>query len=59
MPKKKLIEFANNIFDDGSVANDNLFHRLLVERLAFKHEREVRLLYLYMALLRLLLEPRR
>jgi hypothetical protein len=46
LSKTQLTEFANNIFDDGSVANDNLFNSLLVKRLAFKHENEVRLLYL-------------
>lgn len=42
---RKITKFSNEIYDDGSVSVDNLFHTLLVKRLAFKHEKEVRLLY--------------
>ena len=43
--EKRLMEFANNLYCDGSLSKENLFQSLLVKRRAFKHEREVRILY--------------
>lgn len=45
LPKDRLSEFANHVFKNGSVTKENLFNSLLVKRLAFKHEREIRVLY--------------
>ncbi len=45
LPENKLNEFANSIYVNGSLTKDNIFRSLLVKRLAFKHENEVRLLY--------------
>lgn len=42
---KNMTNFANSIYYDGSVPVTNLFNSLLVKRLAFKHEKEVRILY--------------
>jgi hypothetical protein len=41
---KKLVEFGNTVFRDG-LNSRALAETLLVKRIAFKHEREVRLLY--------------
>lgn len=41
---KKLVEFGNNVFRDG-LSSRALAETLLVKRVAFRHEREVRLLY--------------
>lgn len=41
---KKLVEFGNGVFRDG-LNSRTLAETLLVKRVAFKHEREVRLLY--------------
>ena len=43
--QKKLKEYANNIFDDYGITVENLFKSLLVKRPAFRHEKELRLLY--------------
>ena len=45
LSQEKLKKFANNIYQNGSLSKENLFKSLLVKRLAFKHEREVRILY--------------
>lgn len=45
LSEKKLITFANSIYISGALSKDNLFRSLLVKRLAFKHENEIRLLY--------------
>ena len=45
LSEKRLLGFGNSIYKNGSLSKDNLFHSLLVKRLAFKHEREVRLMY--------------
>ena len=42
---KKMRDVANNTFDDYGIGVDRLFESLLIKRPAFKHEREVRLLY--------------
>lgn len=42
--EKKLVEFGNSVFRDG-LRSRALAETLLVKRLAFRHEREVRLLY--------------
>jgi len=42
---KKIWKFSNTLYDEDSFLVDNLFYSLLVKRPAFKHEREVRLLY--------------
>ena len=46
MSEPRLMEVANNTYGDASISDKNLFRSLLVKRLAFRHEREVRLLYL-------------
>jgi len=43
--EKKLLDYANHIFDDDGVEVGSLFKSLLVKRLAFEHESEIRLLY--------------
>lgn len=43
--EKALRRFANGIYRNGSLEKDNLFRTLLVKRPAFRHEKEVRLLY--------------
>jgi len=43
--QKRLMDYANNTFDDSGIAVENLFRSLLVKRRAFLHEKEVRLLY--------------
>ena len=45
LSNKKLTEFSNSVYEDGSVAVDSLFESLLVKRRSFSHEKEVRLLY--------------
>jgi len=45
LKQKDLINYANDIFDDYGITVENLFKSLLAKRPAFKHEREVRLLY--------------
>lgn len=45
LSEKKLSKFANNLYVDGRLSKENLFRSLLVKRLAFRHEREIRLLY--------------
>ena len=45
LSSKKMKEVANETFDDSGIGLDSLFKSLLVKRKAFKHEREVRLLY--------------
>ena len=43
--KRKLKEHANNTFDDDGISVENLFKSLLVKRPAFRHEKEIRILY--------------
>ena len=43
--QKKLKKYANPIFDFSGITIENLFNSLLVKRLAFRHENEIRLLY--------------
>lgn len=43
--EKALRRFANGIYKNGSLEKDKLFRTLLVKRPAFRHEKEVRLLY--------------
>ncbi|MES9858701.1 MAG: DUF2971 domain-containing protein [Sedimenticola sp.] len=45
LPEKKLRNFANSIYINGGLTKESIFQSLLVKRLAFKHENEVRLLY--------------
>jgi len=45
LSENRLLEFGNSIYKNCSLSKDNLFQSLLVKRLAFKHEREVRLMY--------------
>lgn len=45
LKEKKLFEFANNIYHNGSLLKDDLFNTLLVKRRAFEHESEIRVLY--------------
>jgi len=45
LPSKKMRKVANSTFDDDGIATDKIFKSLLVKRPAFKHERELRLLY--------------
>lgn len=45
LKKKELRNYANSIYKYGSLKKDDLFGSLLVKRLAFKHERELRILY--------------
>lgn len=40
-----LSQFANSIYKNGSLEKVSLFRSLLVKRTAFRHEKEVRLLY--------------
>lgn len=42
---KALRQFANSIYKNGSLEKDSLFRSLLVKRTAFRHEKEIRLLY--------------
>ena len=42
---KQLMELANRTFDDSGILVENIFRSLLVKRKAFRHEKEVRLLY--------------
>lgn len=42
---RKMKEAANSTFDDAGIGVDKLFGSLLVKRVAFSHERELRLLY--------------
>jgi len=42
---KKLMERANSTFDETGILVGNIFRSLLMKRLAFKHENEVRLIY--------------
>ena len=41
----ELIDFANRMYDNGRLKKDFLFRSLLLKRRAFRHEKEVRLLY--------------
>lgn len=43
--EKPLRQFANGIYRNGTLKKVDLFRTLLVKRPAFRHEREVRLLY--------------
>jgi len=43
--EKALRRFANGIYKNGSLEKNSLFRTLLVKRPAFRHEKEVRLLY--------------
>lgn len=43
--EEALKRFANSIYKNGSLEKDYFFETLLVKRLAFQHEKEVRLLY--------------
>ena len=43
--EKKIMEIANNTFDDSGISVENIFRSLLVKRKAFTHESEVRILY--------------
>ena len=46
-PNKSLVEYANTVFTNMSIPSSRLFaETLLIKRPAFKHEREVRLLFL-------------
>jgi hypothetical protein len=45
LSEKALLKFGNEIFADGLMAGEPLARTLLVKRLAFDHEKEVRLLY--------------
>ena len=45
LSNKDLMKIANTTFDDSGIGVDDLFRSLLVKRLAFLHEREVRILY--------------
>jgi hypothetical protein len=45
LSEKSLKRFANSIYVNGELTKENLFRSLLVKRLAFKHESEIRLLY--------------
>lgn len=49
LPSRKMRKIANSTFDDEGIDVDKLFESLLVKRPAFKHEREVRLLYFEIA----------
>ncbi len=42
---KKLMQHANNTFDDSGIKVENIFRSLLLKRRAFRHESEVRLLF--------------
>ena len=45
-PNKCLVEYANSVFTNMSISSSRLFaETLLIKRPAFKHEREVRLLF--------------
>jgi hypothetical protein len=43
--REKMKKFAGLVYDDSGIRMDKLFSSLLVKRPAFKHEREIRLLY--------------
>lgn len=45
LSEKRLKGFGNSIYKNGALSKESLFQSLLVKRLAFKHEREVRLIY--------------
>ncbi len=45
LPQTELMKIANHTYRGASLSSENLFHSLLVKRLAFRHEREVRLFY--------------
>lgn len=46
LPNKRLIEYANNVFNGSAILGARMFAQtLLIKRPAFKHEREVRLLF--------------
>lgn len=42
---KELTSRANNTFDESGISLDKLFQSLLLKRLSFEHEKEVRLLF--------------
>lgn len=42
---KELLWHANNTFDESGISVEKLFHSLLLKRLPFEHEKEVRLLW--------------
>lgn len=42
---KRIRDAANSTFDDAGIGVEKLFGSLLVKRMAFSHEREIRLLY--------------
>lgn len=44
--RDKLMTVANSTYGDHLITSENLFRSLLVKRLAFRHERELRVLYL-------------
>ena len=46
LSQKRLMKVAHSTFSDASISSENMFHSLLVKRLAFSHEREVRLFYI-------------
>ncbi len=46
LPNKRLVAYANSVFTNTSIPSSRLFaETLLIKRPAFKHEREVRLLF--------------
>ena len=45
LPEKKLLTFANSLYQGGGLTKKHLFQSLLVKRRAFEHEKEIRLLY--------------
>jgi hypothetical protein len=45
LPNGKMIEFARSIFDQEGLDVDDIFKTLLFKRPAFKHEKEVRLMF--------------
>ena len=45
LAENRMLSFAHSVYTDGTIEKENLFQSLLVKRLAFRHEKEVRLLY--------------
>jgi len=45
LPNGKMVNFARSIFSETGLDVDDVFKTLLMKRPAFKHEREVRLMY--------------